>query len=185
MSKSIVGIAKSRSQVETTLDDLQNNAGVRPDEISILIPDSDQTGKVPENRIADMTADRFDFFPLRIFVVEDDNDTLEAIQIYLQRLGHIVFSARSKAEAVKKIPRANCHVLISDINLPDGNGWELMQEIEDLRPNYAIAISGYGMKADRQRSAESGFRHHVVKPVFPDRLDTLLEEATAELRQKE
>jgi CheY-like chemotaxis protein len=132
-----------------------------------------------------MTADRLDFFPLRIFVVENDNDTLAAIQIYLEQLGHIVFSARSKAEALKKIPPANCHVLISDINLPDGNGWEILEEIANLRPNYAIAISGYGTKADRQRSAQSGFRHHIVKPVFPDSLDTLLKEATAELMEKE
>ena len=119
-----------------------------------------------------MTADRLDFLPLRIFVVEDDNDTLDAIQIYLEQLGHIVFSARSKAEALKKIPPANCHVLISDIGLPDGNGWEILGELENLRPNYAIAISGYGTKADRQRSTQSGFRHHIVKPVFPERLDT-------------
>jgi CheY-like chemotaxis protein len=132
-----------------------------------------------------MAADGLDFFPLRIFVVEDDNDTLAAIQIYLEQLGHIVFSARSKAESLKKIPRANCHVLISDINLPDGNGWEIMEELDNWRPNYAIAISGYGTKADRQRSAQSGFRHHIVKPVFPDSLDTLLKEATAELTEKE
>ena len=131
-----------------------------------------------------MAADRLDFFPLRIFVVEDDNDTLAAIQIYLEQLGHIVFSARNKAE-VLKIPRANCHVLISDINLPDGNGWEILEEIANLRPNYAIAISGYGTKADRQRSAQTGFRHHIVKPVFPDSLKTLLKEATAELTEKE
>ena len=83
----------------------------------------------------------------------------------LEQSGHIVFSASSKAEALKQIPMANCHVLISDISLPDGNGWELMQELENLSPHYAIAISGYGMKADRERSAEAGFRHHLVKPV--------------------
>jgi CheY-like chemotaxis protein len=131
-----------------------------------------------------MTADRLDSFALRIFVVEDDNDTLAAIQIYLERLGHIVFSAASKAEALKKFPRTNCHVLISDINLPDGKGWEIVEELENLRPNYAIAISGDATNAARQRSAQSGFRHHLVKPVFPDSLDTLLKEATAELTEK-
>ena len=117
-------------------------------------------------------------------MVEDHNDTLAALQLYLEQSGRIVFSARSKVEALKKIPRANCHVLISDINLPDGNGWEIFEELENLRPNYAIAISGYGMKADRQRSAQSGFRHYIVKPIFPDRLDTLLKEVTAELTEK-
>jgi CheY-like chemotaxis protein len=132
-----------------------------------------------------MTAARSDFYPLRIFVVEDHKDTLETLQIYLEQLGHIVFYARSKEEALKEIPRANCHVLISDIDLPDGNGWELIQEIENLRPTYAIAISGYGLKADRARSAESGFRHHLVKPILFHKLNTLLEEATAELKEKE
>ena len=110
---------------------------------------------------------------------------MEALQIYLEQSGHIVLSASSKAEAMKEIPMANCHVLISDINLPDGDGWELMQELENLRPPYAIAISGYGMKADCDRSAKSGFRHHLVKPVLPHNLDTLLKEATIELKQKE
>ena len=100
-----------------------------------------------------MTADRPDFYPLRIFVIEDHRDTLEALQIYLEQSGHVVFSARSIAEALREIPRANCHVLISDINLPDGNGWDLMQEVGKLRPDYAIAISGKGIKADRQKSA--------------------------------
>jgi hypothetical protein len=72
-----------------------------------------------------------------------------------------------------------------DINLPDGDGWELKQELENLRPHYAIAISGYGMKADCERSAQSGFRLHLVKPVLPHNLDTLLKEATIELKEKE
>ena len=79
---------------------------------------------------------------------------------------------------------ADCHVLISDLGLPDGNGWELMQELENLSPRYAVAISGYGMKADREMSAESGFRHHLVKPLWPHKLDSLLEEASIELKKK-
>ena len=131
-----------------------------------------------------MTAASSDFFPLRIFVVEDHKDTLKALQLYLEQLGHIVLFAQTKAEALKEIPTSNCQVLISDINLPDGNGWELMRELENSRPSYAIALSGYGMKADRAMSSDVGFRHHVVKPVFPEKLDTLLDEATAELKEK-
>jgi CheY-like chemotaxis protein len=132
-----------------------------------------------------MTAAPVDFYPLRIFVVEDHKDTLETLRSYLEQLGHSVLSARSKAEALREISRVNCQVLISDINLPDGTGWDLMQEIENPRPDYAIAISGYGMKADRQKSSESGFRHHLVKPILPDKLDTLLKEATTEFKDRE
>ena len=80
-----------------------------------------------------MIAASSDFFPLRIFVVEDHKGTLEALQLYLEQLGYIVLFAQSKAQALKEIPRSNCQVLISDINLPDGNGWELMRELENLR----------------------------------------------------
>ena len=55
----------------------------------------------------------------------------------------------------------------------------------NLRPYYAIAISGHGMKADREMSAEAGFCHHLVKPIFPEKLDALLQEATTELKKKE
>ncbi len=54
------------------------------------------------------------------------------------------------------------------------NGWELMQELENFSPRYAIAVSGYGMKADREMSAEAGFRHHLVKPLLPHKLDERL-----------
>ena len=79
-----------------------------------------------------MTAASSDFFPLRIFVVEDHKDTLKALQLYLEQLGHIVLFAQTKAQALKEIPTSNCQVLISDINLPDGNGWELMRRNREL-----------------------------------------------------
>ena len=115
----------------------------------------------------------------------ENNENWNTLYLRLDQLGHVVFSARSKAEALKEIPRAKCHVLISDINLPDGTGWDLMQEAGKSCPNYAIAISGYGMKADLERSAESGFRHHLVKPVSAHKLNRFLHEATNELKDKE
>ena len=119
--------------------------------------------------------------PLRIFVVENHPDTLESLQIYLEESGHAVESAGTMADALAALPSANCDVLISDIGLPDGTGWELLQSLRLPRPIYAIAMSGFGMNADHARSRSAGFRHHVLKP-FPLReLDALLEEATHEL----
>src|SRR4029434_4416469 len=71
--------------------------------------------------------------PLRVFVVEDHPDTLVALCLYLKVVGHNVRSARTKEEALRKIPEANCDVLISDIGLPDGSGWGLIREIGDCR----------------------------------------------------
>ena len=122
--------------------------------------------------------------PLRIFVVEDDPDALHTLCLYLRYAGYSVRSARSKEEALNEIPNANCDVFISDTRLSDGNGWDLIGEMGKLRPRYAIAISGCGTKADREKSAKVGFRHHLVKPVSSEKLAAVLEEAGAELRER-
>ncbi len=119
--------------------------------------------------------------PLRIFVVEDHPDTLTALCLYLKQAGHTVRSARTKQEALSKIPEANCNVLLSDIGLSDGNGWDVIREIGERRPQIAIAMSGYGTTADQQRSTEAGFRHHLIKPVSLDKLAAVLDEAVTEL----
>jgi CheY-like chemotaxis protein len=93
-----------------------------------------------------MTATRPDSPALRIFVIEDHSDSLQALQIYPEYSGYFVMSAGSKAEALKEIPAANCDILLSNISLPDGTGWELIREIGKSRPAYAIAMSGHGTK---------------------------------------
>lgn len=128
-----------------------------------------------------MPAPQPDAPALRIFVIEDHSDSLHALQIYLEYAGYVVLCAGSKAEALREIPAANCDILLSNISLPDGTGWELIREIGKSRPAYAIAMSGHGTKADSKRSADAGFRHHLVKPVSPERLNTILGEAFTEL----
>ena len=118
--------------------------------------------------------------PLRIFVVENHEDTRVALQQYLEMLGHEVQSAASGRAALEALPHSNCDVLVSDIGLPDMDGWELLRTVRLPRPIYAIAMSGFGMNADRRRSQEAGFRQHLVKPFNPDHLETMLEEAARE-----
>jgi CheY-like chemotaxis protein len=123
--------------------------------------------------------------PLRVFIVENHEDTRFLLGLLLEQLGHTVFSAPTLTEALAAIPPARCDVLISDIGLPDGNGWELMTRLGDDRPPYAIAMSGFGMSSDRQRSLNVGYRHHLLKPVEPNQLEHLLDEAADETRESE
>ena len=118
--------------------------------------------------------------PLRIFVVENHEDTRFLLCLLLEQLGHTVFSAPSLGSALEAISAAHCDVLISDIGLPDGSGWELMTRLGTERPRYAIAMSGFGMSSDRQRSLNVGYRHHLLKPVEPNQLERLLDEAADE-----
>ena len=120
--------------------------------------------------------------PMRIFVVENHEDTRFLLCLLLEQLGHTVFSAPSLASALEAIPAARCDVLISDIGLPDGNGWDLMTRLGDARPPYAIAMRGFGMSSDRQRSLNVGYRHQLLKPVEPSQLERLLDEAADKTR---
>ena len=121
--------------------------------------------------------------PLRIFLVENHADTLKYYQMYLQMEGHTVVHARTLNEAYQSIPTADCDVLISDVGLPDGTGWDLLNRLRtENRPHppYAIAVSGYGRDEDRARSRAAGFRHHLLKPFDPGALDVMLVEAARE-----
>ncbi len=118
---------------------------------------------------------------LRIFLVENHRDTLEYMQLYLEMFGHTVLTADSMTKAVAALPQADCDVLISDIGLPDGNGWLLMQSVQLPRPIYAIAMSGFGIGVDQLKSQEAGFRHHLLKPIRPEELDAALAAAAQEL----
>jgi len=118
--------------------------------------------------------------PLRILVVEDHQDTLTYLKLYLEQSGHAVVAARSVKQAVELSADSGCDVVLSDIALSDGTGWDLLNQLRLPRPVYAIAMSGFGTAADASRSKSAGFRHHLVKPIDPDRLDKLLEEARSE-----
>lgn len=122
---------------------------------------------------------------MRVFIVENHEDTRFLLQLLLEQLGHTVLSATTLAEALDAIPGSRAEVLISDIGLPDGDGWELLTRLGDARPPFAVAMSGFGQLSDRQRSLVAGYRHHLLKPVEPNRLEALLDEAAGELARKE
>lgn len=117
--------------------------------------------------------------PLQIFIVENHEDTLKYLRMYLETLGHTVASATSMADALKKIPGQKIDLLLSDIGLPDGSGWELLEQLPSAPGLFAVAMSGFGMNADRSRSRAVGYRHHLIKPFMPDELDSILTEASA------
>src|SRR5690348_5644389 len=81
---------------------------------------------------------------LCLFLVENHEDTVRYIRLYLEQLDYKVCVAADMAAALREIPKSRCDVLISDIGLPDGDGWQLMEKLGKHRPQFAIAISGYG-----------------------------------------
>ncbi|WP_057298609.1 response regulator [Pelomonas sp. Root1217] len=117
---------------------------------------------------------------LRVFIVENHDDTRNTLSMLMVAMGHEVRSVSCMREALDQLPAADADVLVSDIGLPDGDGWELMQRLRLEHPLYAIAMSGYGMAEDRERSLAAGFRYHLVKPMDIEKLEALLAEAARE-----
>ncbi|HWN96152.1 MAG TPA: response regulator [Methylomirabilota bacterium] len=119
--------------------------------------------------------------PLKFFVVENHEDTLDAIKMFLEAQGHSVEGAPDMKSAMKLAPQTKFDVLISDIGLPDGDGWELMKKLREKIPGLkAIAMSGYGMRADLDKSKAVGFAAHLIKPFGPAELDQALKQVLAE-----
>ncbi len=119
---------------------------------------------------------------LRILVLEDHLPTHDALIRYLEFAGHKTNSAFTVAEARLALEITPYDVFISDIHLPDGTGWELLQTVNLRHPVYAIATSGYGEPEHCAKSKAAGFRHHLVKPCKISEWDGALRAAAGDWR---
>jgi two-component system CheB/CheR fusion protein len=115
---------------------------------------------------------------LHILVVEDHDDTRRAMELFLQGLGHRTQVAGSVQQALDLATTSDGKIdlLLSDVRLPDGNGWELLRRLEQAgrRPKQAIAISAWGGETDVAESKRAGFLAHLVKPIAAQVLEELL-----------
>jgi CheY-like chemotaxis protein len=102
---------------------------------------------------------------LRILVVEDHSDTLEALSRLLDHFGHEISSADDAQSAREMINSKEFDVILCDIALPDGNGYDVIAEAKRKRPLKAVALTGFAARDDIERSKEAGFDFHLAKPV--------------------
>ena len=118
---------------------------------------------------------------MRILLVEDHEDTKRSLTNLLRRRGYHVQSAGDLQSALDQSAKEEFDVLISDLGLPDGSGIELMRALNSQRPVFGIALTGFGMEDDIRKSYEAGFKHHLVKPIDLNKLDSLIQESAAAL----
>ncbi|MBS1807694.1 MAG: response regulator [Acidobacteria bacterium] len=116
---------------------------------------------------------------VQVLVIEDAEDTRELLGIILNSYGCQVDLAESVPEAWEKVRLQKPDVIVSDIGLPDEDGYEFARQLRHT-PGYEripmIALTGYAMDADRQKAYESGFNRHVPKPIEPDQLLRIINE---------
>ena len=114
--------------------------------------------------------------PIRVLVVEDHEPTRIALTRLLIRRKFEVYSAGTVAEALQIAAGGKIDLLLSDVGLPDGNGYDLMRELQGMR---GIALTGYGKDEDIALSRAAGFAAHLTKPVDIRSLDKVLREFSA------
>jgi CheY-like chemotaxis protein len=117
--------------------------------------------------------------PLRILVVEDHSDTLQALSRLLTHFGHEISVADGAQSALKIIDSKEFDVVLSDIGLPDGSGYNVVSEAKRRQPIKAVAVTGFGTDEDIRRGKEAGFDFHLVKPVDFHELRTVLGQIAA------
>ncbi|HEV7857364.1 MAG TPA: CHASE domain-containing protein [Pyrinomonadaceae bacterium] len=122
---------------------------------------------------------------LHVLLVDDEKDTLAMLRVILEQKQVKVTAASSASEALKILELSRPDLLISDIGMPDQDGYELMKRIRklDLASGGAIpavALTAYARDDDRQRSKAAGYQVHLSKPVEPLELFRVLVQLTTE-----
>jgi CheY-like chemotaxis protein len=133
---------------------------------------SEQEAKTGERRPAILEG-------LRLVIVDDQTDTLEMLKTSLAALGATVIAAATAREALKMVIDTLPHVLVSDLGLPEVDGYELILKVRELAPGLggltpAIALTAYARAEDRKQALEAGFQVHMTKPVEPAELAVVI-----------
>jgi signal transduction histidine kinase len=105
--------------------------------------------------------------PLRVLVVDDNEDAADSLAVLLRMRGHEVLVAHDGPRALELAERENPAVVLMDLGLPGMDGYEVCRQFRErgLGVPRIIAMTGYGQERDRQRAKSAGFDAHAVKPV--------------------
>lgn len=114
----------------------------------------------------------------RLLVVDDNKDAAESMSMLLEMWGHDVAYAYDGPSALETAEQWQPQAVFLDIGLPGMDGYEVAERLRELphaKDAVLIAITGYGQDDDRLRSRRAGIDHHLVKPVAPDALRSLID----------
>ncbi len=134
--------------------------------------------RVKQVEAAAMTAVASKIGPgLQIVLVEDRSDSRETLRMLLEGDGYQVETASDGEEGISLIVRLKPLVALVDIGLPKVDGYEVARRVRDRLGSHhtrLVALTGYGQQQDRDHALASGFDEHVVKPIDPEVLRSML-----------
>jgi CheY-like chemotaxis protein len=179
-----LGLAISRSVVEAHGGRLTGNSAGTDKGAVFTLTLAAHCGPVPESVATDAPSSslldsRTQLEGLRILLIEDNPDTLRYVALLLRKRGHVVTTAQDFHTARNFATLAVFDLIISDIELPDGSGLEIIRELNQFRPTPAIALTGFGSVDDVLLCRDAGFAEHLTKPIDVRELDAAIARAAA------
>jgi hypothetical protein len=123
---------------------------------------------------------------IRTLLVEDNRDSLDMLRIVVETYGAEVRTAMTASEAIKIYETWSPDVLVSDLGLPDEDGYVLLERLRAMQPKneiQAIALTGYVGEQEGQRAIASGFQMYLTKPAEPMNVVKAISELVARRRQ--
>ena len=115
---------------------------------------------------------------LRILLVEDHRDTRQTLARLLKHFGHDISIAENTKGALEILASKTLDVVLSDIGLPDGSGYDVISEAKRKQRVTGIALTGFGTEEDVKKSKKAGFDFHLTKPVDFHELRSVLAEVS-------
>lgn len=116
-----------------------------------------------------------------VLVIDDEPDSLEVARFILDFYGANVHTAINGKEAISLAEKIKPHFVISDLSMPEMDGWEFLSELKStvyIQDIPVIALTAHAMKGDRERAVAAGFHNYLTKPLtantFMDELLVLL-----------
>ncbi|MFN6485235.1 MULTISPECIES: ATP-binding protein [unclassified Nostoc] len=112
---------------------------------------------------------------IRVLVVDDDTDSRDFVAFVLEQDGAFVIAVSSAYEALETITEVKPDVLVSDIGMPDIDGYMLIHQVRTLTPEQggqipAIALTAFARNDDQKEALKAGFQMHLSKPLNPEKL---------------
>jgi PAS domain S-box-containing protein len=140
-----------------------------------LLPDESASLTSEQNDPTFLTSNSLPLNGIRVLVVDDDTDSRDIIAFVLEQDGAFVIAVSSAFEALETLAEIKPDVLISDIGMPEMDGYMLIHQVRGLTPEEggkipAIALTAFARNNDQQEALKAGFQMHLSKPIDPQKL---------------
>ncbi|MEH2271927.1 MAG: ATP-binding protein [Nostoc sp.] len=140
-----------------------------------LLPDESPSLTDEQNYPVLLAPNALSLTGIRVLVVDDDVDSRDFVAFVLEQDGAFVIAVSSAYEALETLAEVKPDVLVSDISMPDMDGYMLIHQVRTLTPEQggqipAIALTAFARNDDQQEALKAGFQMHLPKPLNPEEL---------------